>query len=56
MPDIEILEDALSGLMGGAVIDPHRQSDPKFRGDQCRERHWTARAEDMRRPCLEDRP
>ncbi len=55
MPDIEILEDVLSDLMGGAVIDPHRQSDSKFNGALCRERHWSARAEDMRRPCLEDR-
>ncbi len=56
MPDIEILEDVLSGLMVGALIDPHRQSNPEFKGAQCRERHWSARTEDMRRPCLEDKP
>ncbi len=52
---VERLEDVLSDLMGGVVIDPHRQSDPRFKGDQARQRHWDALAEDMRNPCLEDR-
>ena len=52
---IERFEDVLSDLMGGIVIDPHRQSDPRFKGDQARQRHWDALAEDMRNPCLEDR-
>ncbi len=51
---VERLEDVLSDLMGGIVIDPHRQSDPHFLGDQSRQRHWDALAEDMRRPCTED--
>ena len=50
----EILEDVLSGLMGGTVVDPHRQSNPRFQGDQCRWRHWKANAEDMADPCPED--
>ena len=52
---IERLEDVLSDLMGGIVIDPHRQSDPRFKGDQTRQRHLAALAEDMKHPCLEDR-
>ena len=53
---IERLEDVLSGLKGGVVIDPQRQSDPRFNGDQIRQRHWYALADDMQHPCLEDRP
>ncbi len=53
---IERLEDVLSDHLGGALIDPHRQSDPRFQGDQSRQRHWDALAEDMRNPCPEDRP
>ncbi len=52
---VEILEDVLSDLMGGAAIDPHRQSDPEFKGDQSRQRYWDALTEDMKNPCLEDR-
>ncbi len=52
---IERLEDVFSHIMGGVVIDPHRQSDPAFRGDQSRQRHWDALAEDMKHPCSEDR-
>ncbi len=52
---VEILEDVLSDLMGGVVIDPHRQSDPRFKGDQSRQRYWDALAADMRNPCPEDR-
>ncbi len=55
MAPVEILEDVLSDLMGGVVIDPHRQSDPLFRGDQSRQRHWDALADDMKNPCPEDR-
>ncbi len=39
---VKRLEDVLSDLMGGVVIDPHRQ------------RHWDALAADMRNPCPED--
>ncbi len=52
---VELLEDVLSDRMGGMVIDPHRQSDPRFKGDQSRQRHWDALAEDMKKPCPEDR-
>ncbi len=52
---VELLEDVLSDLMGGIVIDPQRQSDPAFKGDQARQRHWDALAADMRNPCPEDR-
>ncbi len=52
---VELLEDVLSDRLGGMVIDPHRQSDPRFKGDQSRQRHWDALAEDMKKPCLEDR-
>ncbi len=51
----ELLEDVLSDLAGGVIIDPHRQSDPRFKGDQSRQRYWDALAEDMRNPCPEDR-
>ncbi len=51
----ELLEDVLSDRMGGVVIDPHRQSDPRVKGDQSRQRHWDALADDMHNPCLEDR-
>ncbi len=51
---VELLEDVLSDLMDGIVIDPNRQSDPRFLGDQSRHRHWCALAEDMKKPCPED--
>ncbi len=52
---VELLEDVLSDLMGGIVIDPQRQSDPAFKGDQVRQRHWDAMAADLKHPCAEDR-